>query len=283
MKLALGTVQFGLNYGITNTSGKVSSKEVRNILNFATNNSLTKLDTASAYGNSQNVLGDLADNRFDIISKIPSFKSFKGTIQENVKSTLKSLKRDNIYGMMLHDEADILDKTLYNDLLDLQNRGVFKKVGCSFYSIEALEFAFNKNLKLDIIQIPASCLDQRFEQTGLLYKAKEKGLEVHCRSIFLQGILLSRNEIPLCLQKFKNEIDSFHNFADYNSITPLELCLMYLFQNEFLDFGVVGCQSEKQLKEIITSYKSIENMKLNLDLHQLSSSSEILLNPTLWN
>lgn len=283
MKLALGTVQFGLDYGITNTSGKVSSEEVSNILSCAQDNNLNTLDTASAYGNSEKVLGNLASNAFDIISKVPSFKSFTGTVQERVNNTLKNLNRDNIYGMMLHDEADIIEKSPYHDLLDLQDKGLFKKVGCSFYSIEALEYALNKDIKLDIIQIPASCLDQRFEQAGLLYKAKEKGIEIHCRSMFLQGLLLSRNEIPATLQKFKNEIDLFYNYAKANSISPLELSLSYLYQNELIDFGVVGCQSEIQLKEIITSYQNLENMKLKLTLLQLSSSSEILLNPSLWN
>lgn len=283
MKLALGTVQFGLDYGVTNTSGKVSQEEVTRILNCALHNNINNLDTASVYGNSEQVLGSLASKAFNIISKVPSFKNLQCTIRESVMSTLDNVERNSLYGMMLHDENDIKDKSQYCELLDLKNEGLLKKVGCSFYTLEALEFALNKNINIDIIQIPASCLDQRFEMSGLLHRAKEKGIEIHCRSLFLQGLLLSNNEIPSSLTKFKTEINSFHQFADNNAIKALDLALLYLYQSDLLDFGVVGCQSEAQLKEIITSYKTIEKIRLALPLHQLSSSSEILLNPSLWN
>jgi aryl-alcohol dehydrogenase-like predicted oxidoreductase len=283
MKLALGTVQFGLDYGITNVSGVVSSKEVKAILSLAKKSNISILDTASVYGNSEQVLGDLANNSFRIISKIPSLFKFDGTIRNSFFSTLTKVNRDAIYGMMLHDERDIYNTSQYHELCTLKEEGLINKIGCSFYSLEALEFAMDKNIELDIIQIPASCLDQRFEQSGLLERAKEKGIEIHCRSLFLQGLLLGVNILPASLKPFENDITNFFSFAKSQNIKPIELALLYVHQNKFIDYGVVGCQSKIQLEEIIDSYRNIENMQLNMPISNLASSSEVLLNPSLWN
>jgi aryl-alcohol dehydrogenase-like predicted oxidoreductase len=283
MKLALGTVQFGLNYGITNKDGLVSKDEVDKILTLAQCNNLYTLDTAAAYGDSELVLGELANNEFQVISKIPSFSGSHDSVEKSVYKTLKRLNRESIYGLMLHDENDIKNIKQYDELSNLKKDKVVDKIGCSFYTLEALEFALDKNIQLDIIQIPASCLDQRFEKSGLLVRAKEKGIEVHCRSLFLQGLLLSRDILPLKLIKYKSEIDSFFKFSELNAITPMDLALSYIYQSKYIDYGVVGCQSKLQLEQIISSYRNIEKKQLSLPLKQLASSSELLLNPSLWN
>jgi len=283
MKLALGTVQFGLDYGVTNSAGIVTKKEVKNILALAEKNDINTLDTASVYGSSEKILGALASQDFKIISKTPSLSNFDGTIRDSFFSTLTRLKRDNIYGMMLHDERDIDKESQYNELLALKNDGLVNKIGCSFYSLEALEYALNKNIALDIIQIPASCLDQRFEKSGLLHRAKDNGTEIHCRSLFLQGLLLNNDVLPTSLKAFESEITTFYKFAVSQNIKPIELALSYIYQNELFDYGVVGCQSKVQLEDIICSYINIERRQLEIPLSHLASSSEILLNPSLWS
>lgn len=283
MKLALGTVQFGLDYGITNSTGLVSREEVKSILSLADSYNLHTLDTAAVYGSSEVVLGALANKTFNIISKIPSLSNFKGTIKESVSATLHRLNRESLYGVMLHDERDINKVDQYSELIGLKKEGLISKIGCSFYSLEALDFALNQKIELDIIQIPASCLDQRFVKSGLLARAKENGIEIHCRSLFLQGLLLVRGVLPSSLKEFESEINSFYQFAESECIKPIDLALTYLCQNEFIDYGVVGCQSKSQLEEIISSYKYIENKKSNIPLGKLASTSEVLLNPSLWN
>ena len=214
MKLALGTVQFGLDYGITNSTGLVCREEVKSILSLADDNNLRTLDTAAVYGRSEAVLGDLANKSFSIISKIPSLSNFQGSIKESVSASLHRLNRDSLYGMMLHDEKDINNTSQYNELIRLKNEGLITKIGCSFYSLKALSFALNKNIELDIIQIPASCLDQRFEKSGLLNRAKEDGIEIHGRSVFLQGLLLTPEVLTPVLKEFEAEIKAFYQFAE---------------------------------------------------------------------
>jgi aryl-alcohol dehydrogenase-like predicted oxidoreductase len=283
MKLALGTVQFGLDYGVTNKSGKVSNQEINKILSLAKKHGLNILDTAAAYGNSEEILGKSASGCFKIISKIPSLSNYDGTITESVYSTLSNVKRSSIYGMILHDERDIRNKAQYRELMKVKDKGIISKIGCSFYSLDALEFSLNNKVEMDIIQIPGSCLDQRFEKSGLLERAKERNIEVHCRSLFLQGILLEREALPSSLKMFEKDIASFYDYAKLQGLSPIELALSYVFQCELIDYGVVGCQSKSQLDEIICSYNSLIKKQLNIPLSQLASSEDVLLNPAKWS
>lgn len=281
MKLALGTVQFGLDYGVTNTQGIVPRNEVKKILNAANSSGITMLDTAAAYGSSELLLGELAKDRFEIISKIPPLRTVSNSIRQCLTLTLQRLSVNNLHCLMFHDEKDIYDNQNHIELLKLKEIGLTSKIGCSLYSLEALEFILNKSKEVDIIQVPANCLDHRFVKSGLLSKAKERGIEIHCRSLFLQGLLLDRESLPDSLKEFSREINCFFEYAEYNKLKPIELALTYLVQNELIDFGVIGCQSVEQLDEITSAYNKIKN--LNLPIEQLASSSEVLLNPSLWS
>ena len=284
MKIALGTVQFGLDYGITNESGIVNQEEVNNILQVAIQNDINLLDTAAAYGKSEEVIGNSQAELFKIVSKIPKLSKTQESITDIVEKSLSRLGRTKIYAMMFHDENDLINKNAeYNELLTLKEKGLIEKVGCSFYSVEALELALNKQMEIDVIQIPASCLDQRFEKSGLLHQARDNGIEVHSRSLFLQGLLLSQNsKLPYSIQKYKSDLDLFFEFARINDMEPIDLAVSFLATSKVIDFGIVGCQSSKQLLEILASYKKVNNIKKSIDFSHLASSNSILLNPSLW-
>ena len=285
MKLALGTVQFGLSYGITNNSGQVQEKEVCSILEHATQKNINILDTAAAYGNSETVLGNMPTQNFDIISKIPSVSKLKVTIADCLSESLRKLKRKSIYGLMFHDENDIIStKGYFEALITAKTNGLVQKIGCSFYTVEALKKSLEMDHALDLIQIPANCFDQRFLKSGLLDEAKSQGIEIHCRSLFLQGLLLDRNAtLPKSLSPFKDELDSFFKFCEFYNISPLMATLKYLQQTEVFDYGVVGCVTTCQLDEITTAYEKINQYDELIDFSKLSSTNTILLNPTLWN
>jgi aryl-alcohol dehydrogenase-like predicted oxidoreductase len=285
MKLALGTVQFGLNYGITNKSGQVQTMDVVDILSYAAHNDITILDTAAAYGNSENVLGELSTQRFDVISKIPSLTTLNKSITQCILSSLENLKRQSLYGLMFHDEKDLFSSKIpFIELLTAKNNGLVKKIGCSFYSIDALNKALDMNYDLDLIQVPTNCLDQRFIESGLLDEAKKRGIEVHCRSLFLQGLLLDNiATLPTNLMPSKGELLSFFKFCELHNITPLMATLKFLQQTEVIDYGVVGCISKLQLSEITEAYVKVNEFNKYIDFEMLSSTNTVLLNPTLWS
>ena len=285
MKLALGTVQFGLNYGITNNLGQVQQNEVVDILKYASKANIHLLDTAASYGNSESVLGEQSTQQFDVVSKIPTVDTLNKPILQCITESLNKLKRNSLYGLMFHNEDDLISCAQhFNDLQTAKYNGLVHKIGCSFYSVDALKKSIDMNHDIDLIQIPANVLDQRFIKSGLLEEAKKRGIEIHCRSLFLQGLLLDRNTtLPKNLQPFKEELSHFFNFCDFHNITPLMAALMSMKQTAVIDYAVVGCVSKPQLEEIVIAYDKVNQLDRAIDFAQLASTNTVLLKPTLWN
>ena len=284
MKLALGTVQFGLSYGITNNAGQVQKDEVADILEHAFYQGIKILDTAAAYGNSESVLGKMPSQDFNIVSKIPEISKLEMTIRACLSDSLRKLQRKSIYGLMFHHESDLLASGNYlKELIELKAEGLVDKVGCSFYTVEALSKAFEMDYALDIIQVPGNCLDQRFLKSGLLEEAKRRDIEIHCRSLFLQGLLLDQDTVlPNALKSSKSELDRFFTFCKLKGISPLIATLKLLQQIDAIDYGVVGCITRLQLAEITSAYEKANQYTDFIDFSELSSSNIVLLNPTLW-
>ncbi len=200
MKLGIGTAQFGLDYGISNTSGKTSLKEVRSILKIATENGVDVLDTAYSYGDSESVIGKCLpeQNRFRIIIKTPSFKKSRytaadgNTIKSAFYESLERLRLSSVAGLLIHHADDALaegSEFLYEVMHELKSKGLVEKIGFSVYSGEQIDKLLDL-YDFEMIQVPVNVLDQRLIKGGELKKLKNKDIEVHARSIFLQGLLL---------------------------------------------------------------------------------------------
>lgn len=277
MKLALGTVQFGLNYGVSNQLGKVSDQEIQTILTYAKQNSITTLDTANAYGDSECLLGEYAEHAFEIITKInPTAASDVATL---VEQSLKRLKKTSVYAVMLHD-ADILASTqgsaIAEQLKLLKQHGQVTKIGMSLYHPEQLAL-FNV-LTPDIIQIPVNVLDQRFLQSDVLASLAKHKIEIHCRSVFLQGLLLMD---PCERNSFFNQfpvLTKFDSFIKTHNASRLETCLGFMKSLEQLDALVVGCCTAHQLAEIVHAWQAAEP----LHLEEFSSNETNLIVPSNW-
>ncbi|ROV58148.1 aldo/keto reductase [Vibrio ponticus] len=279
MKIALGTAQFGLDYGVTNKQGQVSLEEIERILAMSASNGIRILDSAIAYGESEKVLGQFDLSSFEVISKIPSIAQTSISMEELVEGSLERLKIERLYGLLMHDENDAEIKQ-FEILHELKNQGLVRKVGASFYSPEKAVIAIETGM-VDLIQIPANQLDSRFEQAGVYTLADEYGVEVHVRSIFLQGLLAVENaDRP---QRFQHHPDliNFDKCALSLGVSPFELALMYLHNNKSVDYGVLGCVNVKQFEEILRTYNAL-TVAVERDVPQLSSSDDILLNPSKW-
>ncbi|WP_201590289.1 aldo/keto reductase [Psychrobacter pulmonis] len=286
MKLALGTAQFGMSYGVTNTTGQVNSNEVGEILKFATEQGISVLDTAVGYGNSETVLGRYDLTRFDVISKFGILHKEGKTKSLHMQAieSLKKLNIDSFYGLLLHTEQDAVGPQaaeIFAQLDCLKSEKITKKVGVSFYSPDVAREVIT-NYPLDIIQIPSNLIDNRFIEAGILELAVQKKIEVHIRSIFLQGLLaVSIEQRPhsfhtyqaLCL--FDKEADDLH-------LSPVELALSHLFQHEEVAKGVIGCVSTEQIREVITAYHSMKSKIGQLNIKSLSSTDTSLINPNTW-
>lgn len=283
-KLALGTVQFGLDYGINNKSGQVRETEVYKILHEAKRAGINVLDTAYAYGCSEGVIGKFMQSEqvvFDIISKLPECDA--GHVRMYFQSTLSRLGRENIYAYMCHSFQNFKENTqIWAELQALKSAGELEKIGFSLYYPDELDYILENNLNPDIIQVPYNVFDQRFAQ--YFPKLKERGIEVLVRSVFLQGLVFKEvNELDPFFFNLKNKMDALNLLSDKTGISILALCLNFAVLNESIDKVILGVDSLQNLKEIVLAYACCDDVKEIMDsLLTLREDDENMILPTKW-
>ena len=235
MKLAIGTAQFGMQYGLEKKKIKIS--EIQKIKLFLVKSKILKIDTASNYGNSEKILGDLNFKNFKIISKlkIPKIKTsdIPDWISKEINISLKNIKSKKLYGLLIHDYRDLNGKKgilLINELKKLKKRGIVKKIGISIYNPNELNKVM-RIFKPEIIQFPYNVLDQRIETTGWLKKLKSLKIETYARSCFLQGLLLNfkkKNKIRNNFKLYKSILNKWFVWCSDNNISPVKGCLDFV-------------------------------------------------------
>ena len=253
-KIALGGVQFGIDYGVANNKGQVQIEEVQSILNYAKKNGVNILDTASGYGDSEEVLGKVGVDNFQIITKTTSIKQGVNGVVRIFYQSLKNLKQKKAYGLLIHDIGEIEHKqfdTLLIELARLKRQGLVKKIGVSVYNSQQIDYVLD-NFSIDLIQLPINILDQRLINDESLVKLKKHNVEIHARSALLQGLLLmSINAIPSWFEPIKDTLKLFHEEAKKQNLTKLQLALGFVQSLTEIDKVVVGVNSLQQLREII--------------------------------
>ena len=277
-KLALGTVQFGLDYGVTNLSGQVAIGEVKNILDYAKEKSIDTLDTASGYGNSEQVLGEVGVNNYRIITKTTPLKNGVDGVIKDFHQSLDNLNIGQVDGLLIHNIDDVKDKRfgdLFHKLNELKEEGLINKIGFSTYTPDQVDFLL-ENFDFDLIQVPFNIFDNRLIQGGQLKALKKKKIEIHARSVFLQGLLLDFNNLSDYFLTWKNEFDVYQDVVKESSLSKLEYALNFVLSIKEIDKVLVGVNSKKQLKEIVQSVKDKE------ELNAYSIDDINLLNPSFW-
>ncbi len=281
-KIVLGTVQFGLNYGINNTSGKVCFADLKSILSYAYKSGIKTLDTSHAYGDSEIVLGKsflTNDFDFNVISKYPlTDKSVKYVFEES----LSHLGKDKIYGYLVHHfDYYRLNPEIWADFVMLKNQGKVSKIGFSIYSIEQLQYLFDNNVAFDLIQFPYNIFDRQFEP--YLSKLKNMGVEIHTRSVFLQGLFFKDlSTLDGKLSALKPYLSKLHQYCETMGISVTQLALNYVLNNQFIDGVLIGVDSVEQLKcNIDVLDYQLDNSTTEFVDH-INIKEKELLNPVNW-
>ncbi|NEO46433.1 MAG: aldo/keto reductase [Moorea sp. SIO4A3] len=285
-KLALGTVQFGLPYGVANQQGQVSLEDANAILNQAWSAGIDTLDTAIAYGNSEQRLGDMGVNHWRIVSKLPSLPEGQTNVpvwvEQSLEDSLKRLKINQLYGLLLHRPKDLLSsqgQTLYKSLCALKERRWVKKIGISIYGPEELE-ALLAEFEFDMVQAPFNVLDRRLIQSGWLDRLHQSGVEVHVRSVFLQGLLLMEPAArPVQFGRWNTLWDQWQQWLADTNLTPLQACLRFGLNQPGIDRVLVGVDSLVQFQEILEAATGeIPELPDTLHCDDLD-----LINPARWH
>lgn len=284
-RLCLGTVQFGLDYGIANEGRKVEKGEVFEILKYAYNKGINNLDTAFSYGESENLIGEFVNKsklNFKVISKLPSLSKFDN--EEGIKKifykSLTHLNRKDLYGYLIHKFDNFLKYDILWDILeDLKKRGYIEKIGFSLYSPRELEVLLDKRINFDIIQLPYSIFDRRFEKYFKLLK--ENSIEVYARSVFLQGLVfLKPDDLARSLSGASKCVYKANDLARKNDISINALCLNFALLNTNIDKVIIGVDSLEHLKENIEDVNLIQKVRNIYDkLDSLNIEDEKILLP----
>lgn len=289
--LAIGSAQFGSNYGIANDTGQVNLKQIGLILDRAREFGVDTIDTAISYGESEKSLGEVGVKNWKVVTKIPEIPSSLSSadlniwIEEQITGSLKRLKIDNLYAVLLH-RPDQLNDEKYSDvwdaLLKRQKAGDFLKIGYSIYEPSQLINIFEK-FKPSLIQTPFNLVDNRIKNSGFLKKFYDMNIEVHSRSCFLQGLLLlKRDSIPDKFKRWNSFWDSYHMWLKSNNISPLEACLSYVNDEKLISKVVVGVDSSSQINEIINILEKRNDISfIDFNLDELNDVD--LINPVNWN
>jgi aryl-alcohol dehydrogenase-like predicted oxidoreductase len=285
-RLALGTVQFGLPYGVANKSGQVSRAEAKSMLEVASERGISNLDTAIAYGESEQCLGEVGIENYNVVTKLPAIPKESLDVAEWVKKqvdgSLSRLGMSNVYGLLLHRSEELLGSNgqeLYKALKLLKERGLVEKIGVSIYAPNELELLMT-DFNFDLVQAPFNVVDQRLLISGWMQRLKDNGVEIHTRSAFLQGLLLMKQaDIPKKYLPWSDLLNRWHSWLDANNVSALHASLAFPLSFPEIDSVVVGADSQSQLLEIINASNNV----LNIEMPNLSCSDENLINPANWS
>ncbi|MHB8770855.1 MAG: aldo/keto reductase [Syntrophales bacterium] len=291
MRLGLGSVQFGLDYGISNQDGRTPESEVKRILSVAVERGMSVIDTASQYGCSEETIGRClpGDQPFRIVTKTPSCP--KGVIADGAAllkdafaASLRNLRQRTVYGLLIHDADDLLSRNggvLWRALQDLKESGVVEKIGVSVYTPAQLD-AVLRSFRIDLVQLPVNVADQRMIRSGHLGRLKDLGIEIHSRSAFLQGaLLMDPLALPGHFSSIRGQLLRYRDFIRQHRMTPTEAALRFVLAIREIDTVVVGVNDSRQLRELC-DVGGADSAFCRDDFASFSVDDEAVVNPCNW-
>lgn len=278
-----------MNYGISNLTGKIPESEIRDLLECCWRWGLTTLDTASAYGDSEAVLGRNlpADRSFAIITKTIALPvgeitvSTVEAVESGLHASLERLRQKNLYAVLVHHGEDLLHpggERLYQLLSDWKRAGRVEKIGASVYDGDHARQLMER-FALDLMQLPINVFDQRLIRDGTLQALKSAGVELHARSVLLQGLLLMRPEqLPVPMRRFAPWMANYWRYLAQHRCSAITAALGFIKHLPELDLALIGVNSLAQLQECIVAYDEAPPLRLE----EFASDEIDLVDPRRW-
>jgi aryl-alcohol dehydrogenase-like predicted oxidoreductase len=283
MRLALGTAQFGLDYGVSNTSGRPPFEEVLSILDFAAASGIVTLDTAAAYGDAEDILARAGarERGFRIITKTARLSTGFEAVVARARASVDRLGRplDTITIHSAHDLTLADGERLWDSLRRLQDEGAAERLGVSFYARDPI-IDIVERFRPEVAQLPAGIVDQRLIRDGTIAQLARRHVEVHARSAFHQGLIFADlDELPPRLLEKRGAIEAIQNKLAEVGSSPLELALSFLATVADIHSIVIGVTRRAELEEIVTASRAPWP---NIDPSVFATDDPIILDPTNW-
>ena len=282
-KLAIGSAQFGMNYGIANKSGMVENHEMKKILDLAFQSGIDTIDTAINYADSEKKIGKyLLSNKsknWKIITKISS-KNPEPSLQ--FKESIKKLNTQP-YALLIHSFKLFEDLDFQKLIIQLK-KDYLIKIGISVYKSKEIKIVLDSNLKPDIIQLPLNILDSKIYKTGLLKLIKSQEMEIHVRSVFLQGLFyLSHDEVNKRFPDAVQRLNDLMMIAKKSNLTVAELSLLWIASLSEVDKIILGIDNHSQLNSHLNTLGKKVKPDIFNDALSIEFNNDKILNPTLWD
>lgn len=290
MKLGLGAVQFGMGYGISNSEGQTPSEEVAKILEVAHGRGIRMLDTAALYGASEEVLGHYLPrfSDFMLVTKTPQFNKpliearDVEVLEQTFKASLSKLGQPSVYGLLIHNADDLLagnGRLLFESMANLREKGLVSKIGVSVYTAEQIDHILAR-FAIDLIQLPISVLDQRLIRSGHLARLKDRGVEVHVRSVFLQGLLLMEpDNLPPYFEQIRPHLKRYRQAISSHGLSPIKAALSFVTGLAEVDVALVGVNNHRQLLEILAQTEDVPQFD---SFGEFAIDDVAIVNPANW-
>lgn len=267
MELCLGTVQFGMDYGVFDTPKK-DSEYCITCMDYATQNGICSIDTAAAYGMAEEVTGaflqkkTIAREKLQICTKfLPNIlddyeqKDYKRVIKENLEKSLRTLNLDYVDTYLLHSARYAFRPDILEALSSVQKEGLAAHVGVSVYNPEEALACFESPY-VDYIQVPYSVFDHRMKEYGIFDAEKKRNCTIDVRTVFIKGLIrLTQEEVPKHLAGANPILAKLDEFCKKTGYTRIELAMGYVKREKEVKHLVFGIRDMMQLKEDIAAFE----------------------------
>lgn len=283
-RIVLGTVQFGMRYGVNNSHGVLSEAEVYDILDFAKSKGITTLDTAAAYGDAEQIIGSYTRARnceFNLITKAHSL-SEKTTVLSALQGSLDRLQTRFVDTFMFHRSSDLRTGDHLEQAVFLKSEGLIDKIGVSIYDIGELD-ADRFGDCIDIVQLPFNILDSSEEKRTAVEKLS-RNFEIHARSVFLQGLFFKTPaSFPVQLESLKKSVVRIQQLAEEQLCHVAGLAARYVLSQDYISKIVIGVDSLSQLESTLFAIQNCNSSSGAWDeLNRMDCHNSQLLNPQNW-
>jgi aryl-alcohol dehydrogenase-like predicted oxidoreductase len=256
-RLSIGTAQFGLDYGISNSLGRINLNELNLIFNYMKEINLYEFDTAQTYGNSEDLIAKLfattkSFGKTKVVTKFSLSKSYKlGDIENLVRISLDKLQNESLFGVLLHNFQDYKKyPALWNEMLELRSKGLIENIGFSIYKPDELNNILEDKLDINIIQFPFNVFDQRFKR--YFTELFSLNILIYVRSVFMQGLVfLDPMVISEKLGIAKKHIKLLRDISNDSGFSINSICLNYALSQSLVSKVIIGVTSLEELKNNI--------------------------------
>lgn len=285
-RIALGTAQFGLDYGLTNKGGKIADREAQRILQEAKDAGIFWLDTAAAYGNAEERLGSLlsGDTHFSVCSKTaptPQGQSVLSTAQRSLELSLTRLRCDHLGILLVHSARDLLGEegdALWAFLCSAREQGMAHSIGVSVYDGAEIDEILQR-YKPDWMQLPCSVLDQRLVVSGHLDKLAAQGVKLQARSLLLQGVVsVAPASLPEPLQAMREPLNRLHDAALQLGVSAIDMAIAWAAQQAHIGLAVLGVTTSAELRQCVAAFGN----DLSADWPLFAGDDAAVLDPRKW-